>query len=121
MVVDDEKDILTVTRHGLEREGFAVDAFSDPQEALDHFKPDYYDLVITDIRMPNINGFELYRQIKKKDEKTKIAFMTAFEIYEGEFKQIFKNIQVTLFFRKPIGISELAEKLRQVFKPNLIS
>lgn len=114
MVVDDEKDIVMVTKKGLELVGFEVDGFSDPQAAIDHFKPDYYDLVITDIRMPKINGFELYRQITKKDEKIKVAFMTAFEIYESEFRQIFKSIQATLFIKKPIRAFDLAEKLRHL-------
>ena len=119
MVVDDEPDIVTVTKKGLEIKGFIVDGFTDPQAALGQFKPDYYDLVITDVRMPEMNGFQFYREIRKKDEKVKVAFMTAFDIYEGEFNKIFKNTKVDLFFRKPVGVSELAEQLQQVFNTTL--
>jgi len=113
LVVDDEADVASTVKMGLERDGFAVDAFTDPQTALDHFKQDYYAMVITDIRMPNINGFELYRELKKKDEKIKVAFMTAFEVYEGEFRKVFTNTDVKCFIKKPIGMSDLATRVKE--------
>lgn len=113
MVVDDEADVASTVKMALERDGFAVDAFTDPQTALDLFKQDYYAMVITDIRMPNINGFELYRELKKKDEKIKVAFMTAFEVYEGEFRKVFTNIDVKCFIKKPIGMSDLATRVKE--------
>ena len=113
LLVDDEPDIATTYKMGLERDGFAVDAFTDPQAALDHFKQDYYAMLITDIRMPDMNGFELYREIKKKDEKIKVAFMTAFEIYESEFSKVFKNTEVKLFFKKPVKLSELVSRVKE--------
>lgn len=113
LVVDDEADVASTVKMALERDGFAVDAFTDPQTALDLFKQDYYAMVITDIRMPNINGFELYRELKKKDEKIKVAFMTAFEVYEGEFRKVFTNIDVKCFIKKPIGMSDLATRVKE--------
>ena len=113
MLVDDEPDIATTYKMGLERDGFTVDAFTDPQAALDNFKQDYYALLITDIRMPDMNGFELYREIRKKDEKIKVAFMTAFEIYESEFSKVFKNTEVKLFFKKPVMLSELVSRVKE--------
>ena len=121
MVVDDQKDIVTVTKEGLELRGFAVDGFSDPQAALEYFKADYYDLVITDIKMPKIDGFDLYRELKKKDEKIKIAFLTALEIYESEFNKVFKNTPTTLIIKKPIRVSELAEKVKVLVKSKVNS
>jgi DNA-binding NtrC family response regulator len=113
MVVDDEPDVAATIKMGLEREGFIVDTFTEPQTALDHFKPDYYAMVITDIRMPVMSGFELYRELKKKDEKIKVAFMTAFEIYESEFNKVFKNTEVKLFFKKPVRISDLMTSMKE--------
>jgi len=113
LVVDDEADVASTIKMGLESDGFAVDAFTDPQTAIDHFKPDYYAMVITDIKMPNINGFELYRELKKKDEKIKVAFMTAFEVYEGEFRKVFTNIDVKCFIKKPIGMSDLITRVKE--------
>jgi CheY-like chemotaxis protein len=65
LLVDDELDILRVLKRGLEAKGFEVDAFDSPQQAIDFFKSNVYDLAILDIRMPGLNGFALYRQMKK--------------------------------------------------------
>ena len=88
-------------------------AFTDARAALDNFKQDYYAMLITDIRMPDMNGFELYREIRKKDENIKVAFMTAFEIYESEFSKVFKNTEVKLFFKKPVKLSELVSRVKE--------
>nr|MDQ3969060.1 response regulator [Thermoproteota archaeon] len=86
-VVDDEPDITNVLKKSLERHGFTVDTFNDPQAALVSFQPMYYDLMIIDIRMPRINGFDLYRQLKKRDTDVKVCFLTAFQIYYEEFRK----------------------------------
>jgi two-component SAPR family response regulator len=90
-----------------------VDAFNKPEEALSHFKPDFYAMIITDIRMPVINGFELYRQVKKIDDKLKVAFMTAFEVYEDEFRKVFTNIDVKCFIKKPVSPSDLVTQVKE--------
>ena len=107
LVVDDEPDIASSIKRGLERNGFQVDAFTDPENALSEFKPGIYDLLLIDIRMPKLNGFELYREIKKKDDNTKICFFTAFEVYYDEFKKVFPTLDVKCFIRKPITINDL--------------
>jgi DNA-binding response OmpR family regulator len=111
VIVDDEPDITTVLKRGLEQNGFAVDAFNDPQAALDSFKPDYYDLMIIDIRMPKINGFDLYREVRKKDANVKVCFLTAFEIYYEEFRKMFPTIDVKAFVRKPVSIAALVKQI----------
>lgn len=110
-VVDDEPDITTVLKRGLEHHGFVVDVFNDPQAALANFKPDYYDLMVIDIRMPELNGFDLYRELKKKDADVKVCFLTAFEIYYDEFRKIFPTIDVRAFIRKPISIANLVSQV----------
>ena len=110
-VVDDEPDITTIINKGLERYGFTVDTFNDPRAALERFKPSYYDLVIIDIRMPRINGFNLYRQLKKKDTGVKVCFLTAFQIYYEEFRKMFPTIDVKAFIRKPISIPNLVNQI----------
>ena len=67
MVVDDESDLTVFYKISLEYYGFVVDTFNGPKEALSSFKSNYYDLVILDIKMPEMNGFELYREIKEID------------------------------------------------------
>lgn len=113
MVVDDEPDILVVFKKALETSGFAVDAFTKPEEALSHFKPDFYAMIITDIRMPVMNGFELYRQVKKIDDKIKVAFVTAFEVYEDEFRKVFTNIDVKCFIKKPVSPADLVTRVKE--------
>ena len=110
-IVDDEPDITIVLKRGLEKHGFAVETFNDPQVALQGFKPQYYDLMIIDIRMPKLNGFDLYRAIRKKDSNIKVCFLTAFEIYYDEFRKIFPTVDVKAFVRKPVSISNLIEQV----------
>ncbi|MDE1816955.1 MAG: response regulator, partial [Thaumarchaeota archaeon] len=78
LVVDDEPDITASLKNGLQRKGFEVDVYNDPTDALSNFRPDVYDLLLIDIRMPKMNGFELYREVKKKSNSVKICFFTAF-------------------------------------------
>jgi CheY-like chemotaxis protein len=118
MIVDDEKDILAILKSGLEpKGGFAVETFSSGETALQAFAghaPDYYDLVLTDIRMPKMNGFELYRKIRDKNTSIPIAFITAFEINEDEFSKVMPSIKVRDFIKKPIRIPDLIEKLNAI-------
>lgn len=107
MLVDDEPDIATVLKSGLEANGFVVDAFTKPEDALASFKTGEYDMLITDIKMPVMTGFDLYREIRKNDANIKVAFMTAFDIYENEFQKMFKDIDVKSFFKKPVRITDL--------------
>jgi DNA-binding response OmpR family regulator len=113
-IVDDEADITTVLKRGLEQHGFEVDAFNDPQMTLEYFKPNYYDLMIIDIRMPKLNGFDLYREIRKKDSNVKVCFLTAFEIYYEEFRKMFPTIDVKAFVRKPVSISALIKQVNMI-------
>ena len=115
-IVDDEPDITAVLKKGLEQNGFSVDAFNDPRVALSNFKPEYYDLMIIDIRMPHINGFDLYRELKKKDSSVRVCFLTAFEIYYEEFRKMFPNVDVRAFVRKPVGIAALVKQINDVIE-----
>ena len=107
LVVDDEPDITSSIKNGLQKKGFEVHTYNEPQKALSEFKPGIYDLLLIDIRMPKMNGFELYREIKKKSDDVRICFFTAFEVYYEEFRKMFPNLEVKCFIRKPITISDL--------------
>ncbi|MGA7692731.1 MAG: response regulator [Nitrososphaeraceae archaeon] len=76
-VVDDELDITLTLKSVLEQSGFNVDLFNDPLLALQNFKTNFYDLIILDIKMPKMNGFDLYEKIKMVDNKVKVCFLTA--------------------------------------------
>jgi len=110
-MVDDESDVAEVFKIGLTKKGFEVDAFSDPVVALASFKPDYYDLVISDVRMPNLNGLELAYELKKLDPNQRIVFLTAFMDLFTELKKLFERMDVLDVIEKPIGISALADRL----------
>jgi two-component system, OmpR family, response regulator ChvI len=109
-IVDDERDLPNVLKKGLEHHDFAVDTFNDPQAALASFQPVHYNLMIIDIRMPRINGFNLYRQLKKRDSSVKACFLTVFQIYYEEFRKMFPTIYVKAFIRKPVTISNLVHQ-----------
>ena len=117
LIVDDEKDITDTFKIGLEQQGFEVITYNDPELASSSFKENWFDLLLLlDIKMPNINGFELYRRLKKIDSKPKVCFITAFDVYYDEFKKIFPSLEVKCFLRKPISISDLIEQVKLEFK-----
>jgi two-component system, OmpR family, response regulator ChvI len=113
LIVDDEPDVTFTLKKGLEEEGFQIDIFNDPLEAQSYFKAGQYDMLLLDVNMPKLNGFELYRELKKIDNRVKICFITAFEFYYDEFRRIFPKLNVTCFVRKPITINELAKILKE--------
>ena len=104
LVVDDEPDICLVLKIVLDKTGFLVDSYYNPILALDEFKPNFYDLIILDVQMPDINGLQLYREIKKRDVKAKICFLTASE-YIFDIADKFKPVYT--FIRKPIENNDL--------------
>lgn len=115
LVVDDEPDIATSLKVGLQMKGFHVEAF-DPLEALAKYKPRTYNLLIIDLRMPNLNGIDLIREIRKNDSTPAVWILTAFEILEEEFDKLFGGIDVQNIVRKPISVNELASKISNELK-----
>jgi DNA-binding response OmpR family regulator len=117
LVVDDEPDLTQVSRLALEYHGFKVDSFNDPHLALSEYRPGLYDLVILDIKMPNMDGFELYLEIKKIDTNANVCFLTASEQYYEEFrKKDYYALDRNLFIRKPIENEELVKKINKMIK-----
>ena len=107
MLVDDEPDITAVLKKGLEQYGFEVDTSNNPAEVAAKYMPGSYDLLLLDVRMPKMNGFELYRKIRDSDTNVKVCFLTAFEIYYDEFRRVFPKLHVRCFARKPITPADL--------------
>jgi CheY-like chemotaxis protein len=102
--VDDESDITLTLKAGLETVGlFDVDAFSDPEVALKSFKPDFYALVLIDIMMPKMDGFELYERLKEVDPDVKVCFLTTSEMYHAKVREIgHYALNKDVFLQKPI-------------------
>ena len=108
LVVDDENDITTTFKSGLVMYGFEVHAFNDPKEALQAFKANTFDLLLLDIRMPQMNGFELYQELEKIDNKPKVCFITAFTVYYESLKEFIPTKRLHSFIKKPIEVQALA-------------
>ena len=111
MIVDDEQDITAVFKIGLENNQFIVTTFNDPLEAFSKFKPRLYDLLILDIRMPGMNGFQLYRKIRDIDSKVKVCFLTAFDESRVELRTSFPFLEeVKCYLKKPITVRDLVKR-----------
>ena len=116
MLVDDEPDIAHVVEMVLEDNGFLVDTYTDPTLALSNFKPGLYDLLLLDIRMPKMNGFELYQKMKEIDNNVKICFFTASELFYEEYRKIdgHPRVDKEYFIQKPFKTKELVRQLNEI-------
>jgi CheY-like chemotaxis protein len=126
LIVDDEVDITTAFKLGLEEAvELQVDVYNDPLLALSNYKPGIYDLLLLDIKMPKIDGFELYKKIQDKETKMKdtsdndddmpnVCFITAYdEGYYSQFKESFPKLEKdNCFLRKPIPLADLVKKVK---------
>jgi two-component system, OmpR family, response regulator ChvI len=110
LIVDDDPDITLTFRIGLERNGFAITVFNDPIKALSSYRAGLYDLLLLDVRMPGMNGFELYREIEKVDNP-KVCFITAFVVYYESLAENFPDVRIFCFIRKPIEIGKLVDRI----------
>lgn len=115
LVVDDEKDILVIISKSLEYGGIRVHAFDNPISALEHVKAGCQDcwLMLSDVRMPQLPGFELVRKIKELRPGMIVLLMTAFEINKDEFDKVLPSTKVDGFIRKPASLPKLVETIKQ--------
>jgi CheY-like chemotaxis protein len=115
LIVDNEPDMTSLLKMALERVGFIIDAFNDPVLAFKSFKPKLYDLVLLDVMMPVMNGFELYDQLKKMDPGIKVCFLTAStETYREELsKDKYREISKDLFFEMPLPLNEIITEVKK--------
>jgi CheY-like chemotaxis protein len=129
LLVDDEPDITMAFKLTLESAGFIVDTYQDPLLALSRFKPSYYNLVILDIKMPKMNGFELYSEMRKRDEQVKVCFITAGEMYyddirnekreESEEEEQYCKLDRERFLQKPISNADIVKRINKTMMLNL--
>lgn len=142
LLVDDEQDVLLLFQLVLEHEGFKVYSFDNPLTALANFKRGLYDLAILDIKMSQMNGFQLYEEIKKIDRSVKVCFITAAaaataseEMYQYEVstekneeslrqgrkqqqQQQYCELQKTMFLKKPISNGDLVKEVNRIINVN---
>lgn len=111
LLVDDEPDITLTFKIALESTGlFEVYTFNEALQALANFKSGFYHLVLTDIKMPKMNGYEFGQKIKEIDNDIKICFLTASEIYHGDCEQKVANC----FIKKPVVTDELVKQINSI-------
>jgi DNA-binding response OmpR family regulator len=114
LVVDDKPDVCFVLETVLDENGFVVDSYEDPFLALERFRAHLYNLVILDIKMPEVNGFALYEEIRRLDKKVKVCFLTAGEMYYGVYSDIFSSLPANHFIKKPIENEELMRRINEI-------
>jgi CheY-like chemotaxis protein len=120
LIVDDEPDVCTVLKKVLEQYGFNADSYDDPILALENFKAGLYELLLLDIKMPEMDGFLLYQEMKKTDNKINVCFLTASEMYNEKFreKEGFAALDKDLFLRKPIKNEDLINEVCRIINSN---
>jgi CheY-like chemotaxis protein len=118
--VDDDPDVTLTFKAGLDghyygdsdkKKRFEVYAYNCPLFVLTQFKPNYYDLLLTDIYMPNLNGFQLCEKILELDANIRLCFMTALEVNIQALRELYPNVSFGCFIEKPVSIKYLIERL----------
>jgi two-component system alkaline phosphatase synthesis response regulator PhoP len=121
LVVDDEPDITFTLDAILQKGGYEVSSFNNPLKALQSFRPRHYDLLIIDIKMPEMNGFELYRKLNEKDSYVKVCFLTAvseFRDYEQYKGDVSPKPNERYFVAKPVSEDDLVRRVKAIIANN---
>src|SRR5215203_4519960 len=120
LLVDDEPDVTYTLEIVLEDNGFMVDSYTDPTLALSNFKPRLYDLLLLDIRMPKMNGFDLYQKMKEIDSNVKICFLTASELFYEKYRKIsaYPRVDEAYFIQKPCRSEDLIRQINEILYPH---
>ncbi|MGD1838670.1 MAG: response regulator [Nitrososphaeraceae archaeon] len=114
LIVDDDPGTTTTFKLGLESNGFQVDAFTDPKETLKNFKSNHYDLSLIDIRMPSMNGFELFQELNKLDNSLRVCFITSFKTYYQSLVEEYPGMDQKCYIQKPISIKDLVNHIKSI-------
>lgn len=116
MVVDDEEELANLFRLFLERSGFNSVSFTDPLSAIDHFSQnhDKYSLVITDLKMPNLDGIQLAKKIREYSDTVKILLITAFCTDESLKQEVFREVRISDVIEKPFKFKELVPLITEL-------
>lgn len=118
--MDDDRDIVNVMKRALELNNFQVFDFTNPLQAVEYFKSvDSPQLLVTDIRMPNMTGFELVREVKKDHPNLSIIVLTAFELSKSEFDKVFPSTKIDVVLKKPISPRKFIDAVNAIFVSKL--
>lgn len=116
LLVDDNFDIVRLMERALKEHGFKVSAFTDPAVALEDFQINYKtcSLILSDTKMPKMNGYELIKKAKEIDKQVKVVLMSAFEINNEEFHNMLSDIKVDGFLQKPFSVWKLNDVIKKI-------
>jgi len=120
LIVDDHPDIIFTFKKGLEAENeyssgkvfFQVHAYDDPLLALSEFKPNSYDLLLVDVNMPKVNGFEFSEKILKLDVNVRICYISAGELNVEALREQYPSLSIGCFIKKPVTIENLVRRVK---------
>lgn len=110
LIIEDDKDTNNLFKIYLEHDGFQVDSYTDPVDALYYFKKGKYDLVLLDLKMPQIDGIGMFQALKNRDDEVSICLITANTSYLEQLKEKIPKIEKYLIY-KPILLKNLKEKV----------
>jgi CheY-like chemotaxis protein len=111
LYIDDEPAITKIIKIGLEKFGFIVDVYNRPKEVLSSFRKDVYDLLLIDVRLPEIDGMDLCNELLKIDAKVKVCFITAYDLEEEKVKKRVPALEAECIIKKPISFDALVSKI----------
>ena len=120
LLVDDDPDVTLTFKAGLDgyyygdgdkRKRFEVYSYNNPILVVKEFKPHFYDLLLTDIYMPHMNGYQLYEKILELDVNIRVCFMSALEVNVEALREVYPNVSLGCFIEKPVSIKYLIERL----------
>ena len=116
LLVDDESDLLILTKKFLETEGFEVHEFGSPDAAIEHIKQGCTTctIVVSDIKMPGMSGFELVRRIKDLLPKIRVVLMSSFVIHKDEFRKVLPSLNIDEFVSKPFTRTDIVRAINHV-------
>jgi DNA-binding response OmpR family regulator len=119
LLVDDEPDLCMVYQIVLQDAGFECTSYIDPVKALKEFRPNYYNLILLDIKMPILNGFELCKKIRELDNTPHVIFITASEEYyeksrSQDYRELVNNDSNISYIQTPIGNKELVQIVNMI-------
>jgi DNA-binding response OmpR family regulator len=113
LIIDDDEDINNLFKTYLEHENFKIDAYTNPLDALYYFKKGIYDLILLDLKMPQIDGIAMFQALKKIDEKVSVCLITADLSYLEQLKEKIPHIEKYVI-HKPILLRNLRDKIYEL-------
>lgn len=118
LLIDDDEDILSIFKNSLKAAGYSTYGFINPIAAFEHFKqdPKAYQIIITDVRMPGMSGFELVKEIRRINPDVKIIMTSSFEMSMNEVERVLPSLKIDVFVNKPVRLAKLNDIVKNLVR-----